>query len=64
MNKYELAQRLARRSRQSKGNAADRVDALVYKLLKGLKQTKTEIPERVRRDGNVPGLSTAPVKES
>jgi nucleoid DNA-binding protein len=57
MNKYELAQRLARRSRQSKGNAADRVDALIYKLLKDLKQPRKTLPaDRVR--------STAPVKES
>jgi nucleoid DNA-binding protein len=63
MDKHELAQRLARRSRQSKGSAADRVDALVYKLLKDLKQPKPVIPARAKRDGNVPGLS-APVKES
>jgi len=57
MNKYELAQRLARRSGQSKGNAADRVDALIYKLLKDLKQPRKTLPaDRVR--------STAPVKES
>jgi hypothetical protein len=61
MNKYELAQRLARRTRQSKAIAADRVDALIYKLLKSTRQT---IPTRARPDGNVPGLSKAPVKES
>ena len=36
MNKQQLAERLARQSRRSRGEAADRVDRFVYELLKDL----------------------------
>jgi len=39
MNKLDLAARLAQQSRQSYGKAADRVDLLVYKMLKKLEQS-------------------------
>ena len=34
MDKQELAERLARRSRESRGYAADKLDDLIYKLWK------------------------------
>ena len=38
MNKDELTKRLARESHRSRAEAADRVDVLVYELLKDLKR--------------------------
>jgi hypothetical protein len=64
MNKHELAQRLARRSRQSKGNAADRVDALVYKLWKSTRKPTDPVPLRMSRDEDTHETSTARVKKS
>ncbi|HMF79587.1 MAG TPA: hypothetical protein VK604_28250 [Bryobacteraceae bacterium] len=49
MNKDELAKRLARESHRSLAEAADDVDTLVYRLLKGLKRPPAIVrKERVK----------------
>lgn len=44
MNKLDLAVRLARQLNRSRANAADQVDALVYKILKDLKHSAEKAP--------------------
>lgn len=39
MNKLDLARRLAKQSHRSRGKAADDVDSLVHRLLRGVKQS-------------------------
>ena len=42
MNKKQLAERLARQSHRSRGEAADDVDKLVYSLLRDLRTAETK----------------------
>ena len=59
MDKHQLAERLARLSRQSRGNAADTLDDLVYKLWK-----ESRDPKPKRKADAAPATSTAQVKKS
>jgi hypothetical protein len=63
MDKHELALRLARRSHQSKGSIADKLDALVYALWKDSRQPRQKFPDQTIREGGSE-TSTAPVKDS
>jgi|GEM_PF-5732426 len=55
MDKQELAERLARRSRQSRGNVADKLDDLIYRLWK----QSREDPKAKAKE-----MNTAPAKKS
>lgn len=44
MNKKDLAARLARESHRSRAQAADELDALLYRILKGLKRSHAAAP--------------------
>jgi hypothetical protein len=59
MDKQQLAERLARLSRRSRGNAADTLDDLVYKLWKESREPKPK-----RNPAAAPATSKAPVKKS
>jgi hypothetical protein len=58
MDKQELAERLARRSQQSRGKAADKLDDLIYKLWKESRNPKTKATT-----GDLPAASQAPAKK-
>ncbi len=50
MNKQDLARWLARESHRSRGQAADEVDKLVYKLLKDFKRCVDKSNRVVAKD--------------
>lgn len=59
MDKQELTERLAQRWRQSLGNAADKLDDVIYKLWK-----ESKGPQPKSTKGDSPAASGSPVKKS
>lgn len=59
MNKHDLIERLARNSHRSRGHAADKLDALIYKLWKEARDPRPKCEEEESA-----AISTAPVKKS
>lgn len=61
MNKLDLARRLARESHRSRGQAADEVDTLVYKLLKDLR--RNPVKEATKSGAKAPAMPALVSKE-
>lgn len=57
MNKLDLARRLARKSHRSRGEAADDVDTLVYRMLKELKRINRPAAAREEHPSAVPAAA-------